>query len=101
VQRTLYLLAGSGGSYRYTLDREELRDQAMADGGVQVAQYIGHEQRELAQREQSRHPHRLHSSCMMLMGVRWCPRTSPVVGVVDSHGRWKDPRLQTTPMSEG
>ena len=46
-----HLLAGSGGSYRYTLDREELRDQAKADGGVQVAQCIGHEQRELTQRE--------------------------------------------------
>ena len=46
----LYLLAESGVS-PCTLDREELRDQAMDDGGVQVAQCIGHEQRELTQRE--------------------------------------------------
>ena len=38
--------------YIHTLDREQLWDQAMDDGGVVHAHYIGHEQRELAQRAQ-------------------------------------------------
>jgi hypothetical protein len=46
----------------------------MDDGGVQVAQCIGHEQRELTQREQSRHPHRLHLQLHDADGVRRCPR---------------------------